>query len=149
MKENSIPTYVRSGAFIPMAKPMMTTANYDSNTFDLHYYHDESINESERFMYNDDGLLANAYEKGSYELLAFEAEFEKKELELEFEAENGANFSANTKTITLVIHNISKKPRKVKFRGKRIQFDWNEQTQRLTCTIKWNTAKERTLKIKL
>ena len=148
-QEASIPTYVRGGAFIPMAKPMQTTANYDSNTFDLHYYHDESIAESERMLYNDNGLLANAYEKGDFELLEFESEFEKNRLEIELEAENGENFSSNTKTITMIVHNIVKKPRKVKFSGKRIQFEWKEDKQTLTFTIAWNTAKERDIKIKL
>jgi len=147
-KENSIPTYVRGGAFIPMAKPMQTTSEYDGNTFELHYYHDESIHESERMLYNDDGLLANAFENEKYELLEFESELKRNRLEIELEAEIGEHFSSNTKTITLVIHNFNKKPRKVKFSGKRIPFDWNEVQQTVTFTIKWNTAKERKVNIK-
>lgn len=148
-KENLIPVYVRAGAFIPMAKPMMTTADYDANTFDLHYYHDESIHESERMLYNDDGLLANAFEKGNYELLEFESEFKNNKLEIELEAETGIHYATSTKKINVFIHNIKKKPRKVKFSGKRVPFDWNEAQQTVTFTIKWNTAKEREVNIKL
>ena len=148
-KENSIPVYVRAGAFIPMAKPMQTTANYDSNTVDLHYYHDGSIHESKGKIYTDDGETKNAFEKGMYELLEFESEFKKDELEIKLKAETGKQYTTSTKEITVVVHNISKKPRKVKFRGKRVKFDWSDQKQTLTFNIRWNTKKERKITIKL
>ena len=148
-KENSIPVYVRAGAFIPMAKPMQTTANYDSNTVDLHYYHDGSIHESKGKIYTDDGETKNAFEKGMYELLEFESEFKKDKLEIKLKAETGKQYTTSTKEITVVVHNISKKPRKVKFRGKRVKFDWSDQKQTLTFNIRWNTKKERKITIKL
>ena len=39
--------------------------------------------------YNDDGKTVNAFEKGKYEILEFEAEQEGRWLEIEFEAEIG------------------------------------------------------------
>lgn len=148
-KENSIPTYVRGGAFIPMAKPMQTTANYDANRLELHYYHDETVAESERMLYNDDGETKNAFEKGMYELLEFESEFENNRLEIELEAEIGENFSATTKEIDVIVHNIDKKPRKIKFRGRRVKFDWNATQKTVHFTVTWNTEKERKITIKL
>jgi alpha-glucosidase (family GH31 glycosyl hydrolase) len=148
-KENSIPTYVRGGAFIPMGKPMQTTANYDANRLELHYYHDETIAESERMLYNDDGETKNAFEKGMYELLEFESEFENNRLEIELEAEIGENFSATTKEIDVIVHNIDKKPRKIKFRGRRVKFDWNATQKTVRFTVTWNTKKEREITIKL
>ena len=148
-KENSIPTYVRGGAFIPMAKPMQTTANYDANRLELHYYHDETVAESERMLYNDDGETKNAFEKGMYELLEFESEFENNRLEIELEAEIGENFSATTKEIDVIVHNIDKKPRKIKFRGRRVKFDWNATQKTVRFTVTWNTEKEREITIKL
>ena len=38
--EDRIPTYVRAGAFIAMAKPMQSTNEYDGNDIELHYYHE-------------------------------------------------------------------------------------------------------------
>ena len=149
VQEASIPTYVRGGAFIPMAKPIQTTANYNANVFDLHYYHDPAVAESERKLYNDDGKTKKAFEKGMYELLEFESEFEEDQLEIELEAEIGDNFSPVTKDITVIVHNIQKKPRKVKFRGRRLKFDWNEAKRTLTFDIRWNTDKEREITIKL
>ena len=55
-RENSIPTFVKAGSFIPMAKPMQTTQEYDGNTIELHYYFDSTITESKGQLYNDDGL---------------------------------------------------------------------------------------------
>ena len=68
-QENSIPTYVRAGAIIPMTKPMQSTDNYNLDSFELHYYFDNNLKNTKRLIYNDDGLLADAYEKGHYELL--------------------------------------------------------------------------------
>lgn len=147
--ERSIPVYVRGGAFIPMAKPIQTTSEYDGSTFELHYYHDEKIKKSERAMYNDDGETKNAYEKGMYELLAFESELKKNSLEIELEAETGENYATNTKNIEVVVHNIHKKPRKVKFRGKRVNFKWNKTYNTIKFKITWHTKKEREITIKL
>jgi alpha-glucosidase (family GH31 glycosyl hydrolase) len=148
-KENSIPVHVRAGAFIPMANPMQTTAEYDPNVLQLHYYHDQSVAESERELYIDNGTTKNAYEKGMYELLEFESEFENKRLEIELEAETGSNYATNTKAIEIVVHNIDKKPKKIKFRGKRIKFDYSENSKLVKFTITWNTKKERKITIKL
>ena len=92
-KQSSIPTYVRAGAFIPMAELVQSTNDYKLDNFELHYYHDNSIKESERFLYHDDGLTPNAFEKGMYEKLTFEAGIEKKWLEIDFEAETGLNIA--------------------------------------------------------
>src|SRR5690606_26117401 len=48
LNEATIPTYVRAGAFIPMAKAMQTTKDYKADNFELHYYFDWSITKSER-----------------------------------------------------------------------------------------------------
>jgi alpha-glucosidase (family GH31 glycosyl hydrolase) len=149
IQENSIPTYVRAGAFIPMAKPMQTTSEYDGNTFELHYYHDTAILESKRMLYQDDGATKNAFEKGMYELLEFESEFTKNRLKIELEAETGNNFTSSSKNITVVIHNVPTKPKKIKFRGKRVKFDWNTEKKAVTFDIEWNTKKERNITIKL
>ena len=38
-KENYIPTYVRAGAFIPMAKLVQSTDTYNASSLDVHYYY--------------------------------------------------------------------------------------------------------------
>ncbi len=85
----------------------------------MHYYYDESIEESEREFYNDDGLTKNAFEKGQYEILEFEFEKEKRCFEIEFEAEIGKNYQSEEKQINLIIHNIDKDPKHIKLDRKK------------------------------
>ena len=73
-----------------------------------------SVAESERSLYNDDGSTSNSFEKGKYEILEFESEHNKRRLEIEFESETGTNFEKTSKTIELVVHNIQKKPKRIK-----------------------------------
>lgn len=147
--EDRIPTFVRAGAFIPMAKPMQSTKDYDGNKFELHYYHDASVEESKGQLYNDDGVTAHAYENGNYELLNFESELCKTKLEFEFEAKVGSAFSVQSKHIDLVVHQITAKPKWIKLNRKRIAFDYNEDNSIVTIPLEWNTAKELQLNIKL
>ncbi|WP_223115302.1 TIM-barrel domain-containing protein [Hanstruepera ponticola] len=145
---SSIPTFVRAGAFIPLAELVQSTDNYNLNSFDLHYYYHNSIDESERTFYNDDGLTPNAFEKGKYELLTFEAELEENNLEIDFEAETGNNYQTNTKNIKVIVHNIDWKPTTVKVNGKRVSVNW-QSNNTLSIPVTWNTSKEIEIKIKL
>jgi len=112
VKQKVIPTYVRGGVIIPLTKVVQTTDNYNGNYLELHYWFDDSVKESERTIYNDDGFTANALENGAYELLEFEADIEKKYLEIDLEAEFGENWKPTHKEIVLVLHNINWKPKK-------------------------------------
>lgn len=147
--DDRIPTFVRGGAFITMAKPMQSTKEYDGNTIELHYYYDASVKESEGQMYNDDGLTANAFESGDYELLKFESEVSKKEIEIEFEAEIGKNFQAKTKQMTLILHNIHSQPKSIKIKRKNIKFSYNKVDQTVSIPIRWQTLDKLELNIHL
>ncbi|QOD60876.1 DUF4968 domain-containing protein [Polaribacter haliotis] len=145
VKQKSIPTYVRGGAFILMTDVIQTTDDYDDDKLELHYYYDVSVTESERTFYNDDGITANAFEKENYELLEFEAETCKRWLEIDLEAQLGSNWKSTEKEITLVIHNINWNPKKIKVDGKRIRI--SPENNVLKIPVKWNPKKE--LKIKI
>lgn len=147
VNEENIPTFVKAGAFITMTKLVQTTDDYSGNQLIVHYYYDESMNESESELYNDDGITQNAFEKGNYELLEFEAEKLKRWLEIDFEAEFGKQWNPSEKEITLVIHNIDWNPKKIKINGKRKQF--STDNNRLTIPLKWNTSKELKIKVSL
>ncbi|RXJ49898.1 glycoside hydrolase family 31 protein [Gelidibacter gilvus] len=147
--EDQIPTFVRGGAFIPMAKPMQSTKDYDGNTFELHYYYDASVLESEGQLYNDDGLTADAYEKGHYELMVFSSKVSAKEIEIELSTDIGSDYQSQTKSIELVLQNISVKPKSVKIGRKKTDFTYNKDQKTTTIPLKWNTSKELKLNIKL
>ncbi len=148
-KENSIPTYIKAGAFIPMAELVQSTDEYSFNNFDLHYYFDETIMESEREFYNDDGLTKNAFEKGEYEILEFEFEKNKSCLEFEFEPKLGSKYSSEEKQIKLIIHNLEKLPKQVKINGKKRLFYFETEGKNVVIPLTWNTAEETVIKIKL
>lgn len=148
LHEAYIPTYVRAGAFIPLAKPMQSTKDYDPNFIQLQYYHHNSIVDSEREFYFDDGQSVDPIEKGIYQILEFEAEQEGRWLEIEFEADNGENFDPGKKTIQLVIHNLAKEPSQIKLDKEKIQGKYNEKYKTLSLTIDWNTSQEMELRIK-
>jgi oligosaccharide 4-alpha-D-glucosyltransferase len=145
--ENSIPTYVKAGAFIPMTKVVQTTDEYTGNNLEIHYYYDTSIKKSEREMYSDNGLLSNAFEKEEYEILKFESAITKKCLEINFDAELGDDWKPSEKEITLIIHNIDWNPKKIKVNGKRKRISSEEN--KLTLPLNWNLKKELKIKITL
>lgn len=145
----SIPTYVRAGAFIPIATVVQSTDDYTLNAFELHYYHHNDIVQSERRLYNDDGWTKDAYEKGLYEILNFEFEQQEKEFEIELEAEIGSSFSTEKKMITIFIHNLTNAPRQIKAGNKKIKsFNYNPNTRILSFPVTWNTAKAYEIKMK-
>lgn len=148
-KENYIPTYVRAGAFIPMAKLVQSTDTYNASSLDVHYYYDESIITSTSQLYNDDGLTPNAFEKGNYELLQFESELEKGNLEIEFESIIGSQYTSNDKQINLTIHNINKSPKRIKVNNKKADFNWNELSKTLIIPINWKVKTDIEIDIKL
>ena len=148
-KENYIPTYVRAGAFIPMAKLVQSTDTYNASSLDVHYYYDESVITSTSQLYNDDGLTPNAFEKGNYELLQFESEIEKGNLEIEFESIIGSEYTSNDKQINLTIHNINKLPKRIKVNNKKADFNWNELSKTLIIPINWKVKTDIEIDIKL
>jgi alpha-glucosidase (family GH31 glycosyl hydrolase) len=144
--EAHIPTFIRSGAFIPMAKPMQSTKEFNPNTFELHYYHDADIEESESELYLDDGKTVDPVENETYELLEFEAEKEGRWLEIDFEAEFAEDYTSSDKQIELIIHNFKRTPKKIKVNGKKV--DINYTNNNISIPLLWNTSKELKVKIK-
>ena len=147
VEANAIPIYVRAGTFIPMTKLVQTTDDYDGNTLEIHYYLDTSVKKSKRELYNDNGLLSNAFEKGAYEILEFKAELTRRYLEIDLEAEFGKKWNSSEKEITLIVHNINWNPKKIKVNGKRKRISSKNST--LKIPIKWNPKKKLKVKITL
>jgi alpha-glucosidase (family GH31 glycosyl hydrolase) len=146
-KENYIPTFVRGGAFIPMAYPMQHTEEYDPNKIELHYYHDPSIYKSRREMYNDDGSTADALKKGMYEKLFFQSDVSKNQLDITLNAVIGDRYQNQVKEINLIIHNIEKYPRSIKINKKKIEAGLYKK--KLTIPVQWDTKEKLKIKIKL
>lgn len=145
--EEYIPTFVRGGAIIPLAKPMQSTKEYTGNDLILNYYYDSSVNKSKAKLYNDDGLLNNAEKAEQYEEMEFEAELVKNRVIFEMESELGDLFSPTDKTIELNILHLPNQPKSVKTGWKRLKYSY--ENGKVKIPVKWNSGKEKKIKIKL
>ena len=93
-------------------------------------------------MYNDDGLQNEAYEKGQFEMMNFEAKNNGKTITFELENEVGANFSAKSKNIELVIHNVFKNPNSVKAGCKKLEYTYDSEKKTLKVNLVWDSSKD-------
>ena len=115
----------------------------------LHYYFDEKVKETQLKLYNDDGLQNEAYEKGQFEMMEFDAETNGKTITFELDNEVGANFSAKSKNIELIIHHVSKNPNSVKAGCKKLEYTYDSEKKTLKVNLIWDSAKDSKVKIKL
>ena len=143
--EDHIPVFVRSGAFIPMIKTIQNTTKYSLTNFDLHYYFDAKTTKSKGKIYNDDGVTANSFEKGEFELLNFNGDVNARVVVIKLYSEIGKNFESSDKNVNLIIHNI--KAQTVSIDGKRIKFKTNKTSIEIPVSWKKQTGVE--IKIQL
>jgi alpha-glucosidase (family GH31 glycosyl hydrolase) len=126
VEENHIPTFVKSGSFIPMVPVFQSTDDFNLSQLEVHYYFNSNLKESEYEMYNDDGKTPNAFEKTLFEEIEFAAKYKKNILEIEIEPDFGVKFAPYDKKINLIIHHLKNKPKKLKINGKKVKFEWDE-----------------------
>ena len=149
LNEAFIPVYVRAGAFIPLAKAMQSTKDYDDSHIQLQYYHDATVLDSKRELYVDDGQTVNALGKEAYQILEFEAEIKGNWLTIDFEAETAKNYRAETKSIALTIHNIQNEPKRIKVGNEKVNGTYNSKYKTLTLNITWDTSNAKEIRVKL
>ena len=106
--EDHIPVFVRGGAFIPMARPMQTTANYDASTLDVHFYYDEQAKKSNSVLYHDDGKTPDAFEKGMFEKVKMESILDMDSVTIKIEKEVGEKATSAINLIDLHIENLKR-----------------------------------------
>jgi alpha-glucosidase (family GH31 glycosyl hydrolase) len=143
-----IPTYVRAGAFIPLAKSMQSTSDYNPDNLDLHYYFDKAFPENKRTLFNDNGIETKTLEERNFEILKFESCYKGMNLKFNFELMGGVAQSS-AKVINFYIHNIQNEPKYIKVDGEKIEVKWNSDTKTLTLPINWKTSIKKEIKIKL
>jgi alpha-glucosidase (family GH31 glycosyl hydrolase) len=140
-----IPTYVRGGAFIPMIKTIQNTESYSLKKFDLHYYYDADVKQSKGKLYNDDGKTPQDFEKDKYEIIHFNGKSKRKHLIIKIATQLGSQMAFSNKTVNLTVHNIAKKPKRVKG----YDFKWSPKNHTLTIRVKLNKSHPKNIKIKL
>lgn len=117
VEEDHIPTYVRGGSFIPMIETIENTSKYSLDNFNLHYYFDESVAHSNGMVYNDDGETPNTFEKEQFDAVHFSSKTDAKSLTIKIVTVSGRNFTSKEKNVAVLIHNISKKAKRIFVNG--------------------------------
>ncbi|SDS22853.1 glycoside hydrolase family 31 protein [Winogradskyella sediminis] len=148
LKDNSIPTYVRAGAFIPMAKLMQTTIDYKDTYYQVHYYYDESVTASSAQIYTDNGMSSGPIQNENYELLSFNMSRKGHRLQFEINDVIGDNLETEGRVFYLLIHGLDKKPKSV-IVGPSRRFEWDENSKVLKIPVERNPREHSLIKIKL
>lgn len=120
-----IPTYVRAGAFIPMAPVVQTTRDYSTRALDLHYWYDAGVAASEGELYDDDGATPNAFEAGKYELVRFSSRTAPGAVRIALTPQAGAAYAPSPHRFTLKVHNVATKPRAVEVARRALAYRWD------------------------
>jgi oligosaccharide 4-alpha-D-glucosyltransferase len=141
IEEDYIPTYVRAGSFIPMIEPIQNTSKYSLDNFSLHYYYDETVKSSSGKLYNDDGVTANAFEKGQYEMLDFTSTNDGKALVIKLSTTSGKNFTSTEKNVSVLIHNMSA-PIHIFVNGQEQIYKTFHEPLQVNVTMKKGTSEE-------
>ncbi|MET0321654.1 MAG: TIM-barrel domain-containing protein [Duganella sp.] len=149
LKPDHIPVYVRAGAFIPMADVVQTTRDYNTGHLALHYYHDTSVRSSAGKLYDDDGVTAQAYEQGRYELLHFSSTLQGRRLALHVQSAVGKHYQRPQRAIDVSVHNVDRKPAAVRVDGKAAVFAWHAAGKLLTVQLPPGAAATRQIDIAL
>ena len=135
-----IPVFVRAGAFIPLIPAQLNiqnTSQYSGKELELHYYHDQSVQQAHGQLYDDDGTTAHAFEQGASALLKFNSQYHSDSLTIALNVVNGKNYQTADRAIDLIVHNIKTRPQRVFVENKPIDFSWDERTGQLHVQLQW------------
>ncbi len=145
---SSIPLFVKGAAFIPMIKPIQSTDYYSLQNFDLHFYVDKAVTKSSGKLYQDDGETPNSFEKGMFEILHFQSDFQQSNLYLTIKTEKGSNYKSSDKNISLKIHHLKSKPKNVKINQRKVKFQWDEIKKELIIFVHIKNGATKNISIK-
>jgi alpha-glucosidase (family GH31 glycosyl hydrolase) len=144
-----IPVFVRAGAFVPLAKVVQTTRDYSTKQIELNYYYDASAGTSSGKLYDDDGMTADAYGQGKYEIAHFSGSASASGFDIGIETEVGKAWQAVSRAYALKVHNVQKRPRSVKLDGKAISAQWDARSRSLRVMLPARSAMKANLSISL
>lgn len=130
---DDIPVFVKAGGFLPLAPLVKSTDDYSTQELEMHYYADKSVSQSSYQMYTDDGKLRGSWEKGLFQLTRFSVKNSSKQLKVDISNSIGVyEDMPHRREITMVVHNISGRPKQVLSEGNELKFYWNEQNKQLS-----------------
>lgn len=140
---DKIPLFARSGSFIPMTKPKLSTEFYKSDTLFIKYFVDPQISSSEFTMFDDDGKTTRSIESGSFQLIHFSSSTSVNRSEIFIESE-GTGYSGmpSLRNLFFDLPNIKSAPSAVVVNGIAIyQHNSIESLLSTTDGWFWNSSK--------
>lgn len=141
-KAETIPVFVKAGAFIPKILAFKNTDQYTSQNLTIEFYLNPEVSEATSMVYEDDGYTRQAFEKGEYELwqLAYQKTDKKQIISIQKGKESYANAPKN-REVTFIIFGIDIAPKKVKLNGKKVSkslYFYDRSNSSLTVKGIWN-----------
>jgi len=132
-----------------MIDVVQSTENYSTKNLKLHFYYDNSVAESTGKLYDDNGKTPDAFGKGQYELLHFKNQSKSKQIVISFASEKGNAYISATRNVSLLVHNIPAKPKKITINGKAAKFNWNKNSNVLEISVIWEKQAAKNINIQL
>ncbi len=148
----TIPVLVRAGSFVPMTPEIQTTRDYSSDKLTVHYYADDSVEQSTGLMYEDDGESRTSLADGRYELLHFAADRSGDALTFELTRSGGEyDGMPAEREVTIVVHNWTSDVATVSLGGASVPVEsrlkvgadsaaYDRERQRLVVRLHWDHA---------
>lgn len=149
LNDETIPTYIRAGAFVPLSNAYQTTKAYSGEELTLHYYQHASVSSSQDEYFHDEGHEVNAIEKGVYEKWIFSSEQNEDGLKIILDAEQGEAYESMERSVDMVIHGVNSEPAGLLVNGSRVVADWDNETGTLRFPLAWDTGREMMIEITL
>lgn len=137
----TLPVWVRAGSFVPMARSMSSTEEYDNSHIELHYFADSSVSHSSGIVYGDDGRSARSISDGAFEILSFEAKSSGSLLTIELVRSVGQGGAyagmPEHRTVRLYLHGVSSAPASVKIDDANTDFHFDSSRALLMLDVEW------------
>ncbi len=113
-----IPVFVRAGSFIPNARPMQSTMQYNSDSLVVHYYPDQQVPESSGSMFYDNGTTPGNLDSDAYQLLHFNGIFDSQQIEVTMSTSGNPLVAPGTERNMLYqIYRLAQAPELVQIEG--------------------------------
>ena len=133
LSQDNFPVWVKAGSFIPMAKGLSRTEQFDARNIEMHYWHDSSVGSASYTYYEDDGKNPASVKKGLYTKLTLKSSTDDNAaLTLTLDSEGSYIGMPKQRNITYVVHGLSEKPKSVSIDDRNVPVVWNEKGKTLS-----------------
>ncbi len=141
----TIPVFVRAGAFIPKVPVFENTEEFTSKVMTLELYLSKGIGKAQSICYEDDGKTAKAYEQNQYELWKMDYQKTSKGGQISLQKGNTSYSNApQVRNITFKVFGVEEAPKKTIVNGKKIaksKFTYDATTQTFTFEANWSSKR--------